>query len=45
MGDWQQVAAIGEAAFIFGESPNHASEMVPFIQGYAFTGSGISADQ
>lgn len=38
MGDWQQVAAIGEAAFIISESPNHASEMVPFIQGYAFTG-------
>lgn len=25
MGDWQQVAAIGEAAFIFSESPSHAS--------------------
>ena len=38
MGDWQQVAAYGEAAFNSGESPNNASELVPFIQGYAFTG-------
>jgi hypothetical protein len=38
MGDWQQVAALGEAAFNSSESPNNVSELVPFIQGYAFTG-------
>jgi len=38
MGDWQQVVAYGEAASKFSGSPNHASEIVPFIQGYAFTG-------
>jgi hypothetical protein len=38
MGEWQQVVKLGEAAFILDGSPNHASEMVPFIQGYAFTG-------
>ena len=37
-GDWQQVAAYGEAAFNSNETPNNASELVPFIQGYAFTG-------
>lgn len=37
-GDWQQVAALGEAAFSINESPKHASERVPFIQGYAYTG-------
>ncbi|MDD5469025.1 MAG: hypothetical protein PHS96_14600 [Anaerolineales bacterium] len=38
MGDWEQVAAIGEVAFNLGDSPNHASERAPFIQGYAYTG-------
>jgi hypothetical protein len=37
-GDWQQVAAIGDQAFQLDDSPNHASERMPFIQGYAFTG-------
>jgi len=36
-GDWQQVAAIGDVAFLLDDSPNHASERIPFIQGYAFT--------
>ena len=38
MGDWQQVVAYGEEASKYSGSPNHASENVPFIQGYAFTG-------
>ena len=38
MGDWPQVAAFGEAAFNSSESPNNVSELVLFIQGYAFTG-------
>ena len=36
-GDWRQVVQLGDTAFNSGESPNHASEMVPFIQGYAIT--------
>ena len=36
-GDWQQVVTIGDVAFKLDDSPNHASERTPFIQGYAFT--------
>jgi len=36
-GDWQQVVALGDVAFNLDDSPNHASERIPFIQGYAFT--------
>ncbi len=39
MEDWQKVAEIGEIAFRLDDSPNHASERVPFIQGYAYTGN------
>jgi hypothetical protein len=38
MGDWQKVAEIGKIAFRLDDSPNHASERAPFIQGYAYTG-------
>lgn len=37
-GDWQQIVTLGDVAFQLDDSPNHASERVPFIQGYAFTG-------
>jgi hypothetical protein len=37
-GDWQQVVALGDVAFQLDDSPNHASERVPFIQGYAYAG-------
>lgn len=36
--DWEQVAALGDAAFNLDDSPNHASERVPFIEGYAHLG-------
>ena len=36
--DWQQVAAIGDLAFELEDSPNRASERVPFIEGYAHVG-------
>lgn len=39
VGDWQKVAEIGDIAFRLDDSPNHASERVPFIQGYAYTGN------
>jgi hypothetical protein len=34
-GDWAQVAALGDVALKLDDSPNHASERVPFIEGYA----------
>jgi len=37
-GDWTQVAELGELAFSLDDSPNHASERVPFIEGYAHVG-------
>ncbi len=43
MGNWQKVAEIGEIAFRLDNSPNHASERVPFIQGYAYTGKWARA--
>lgn len=36
--DWSQVAEIGDTAFLLDDSPNHASERVPFIEGYAHVG-------
>jgi hypothetical protein len=36
-GDWQQISELGDVAFQLDDSPNHASERIPFIQGYAFT--------
>ncbi len=37
-GDWQQVAEIGDLAFQLDDSPNRASERVPFIEAYAHRG-------
>jgi hypothetical protein len=42
-GDWAQVAQIGDIAFQLGDSPNHASERVPFIEGYAHVGEWETA--
>jgi hypothetical protein len=38
LGDWAQVADLGDIAFSLDDSPNHASERVPFIEGYAHVG-------
>lgn len=38
LGDWEQVAEIGDIAFSLDDSPNHATERVPFIEGYAHVG-------
>ena len=38
LGNWEQVAEIGDTAFSLDDSPNHASERVPFIEGYAQVG-------
>jgi hypothetical protein len=42
-GDWTQVAQIGDIAFQLSDSPNHASERVPFIEGYAHVGEWETA--
>jgi len=42
-GDWTEVAQIGELAFALADSPNHASERVPFIEAYARTGDWEAA--
>ena len=34
-GDWETVAELGDLAFGAGKSPNHPSERIPFIEGYA----------
>jgi hypothetical protein len=42
-GDWAAVAKIGNQAFKLDDSPNHASERVPFIEAYARTGKWDTA--
>jgi hypothetical protein len=42
-GEWDQVAALGDIAFDLDDSPNHASERVPFIEGYAHVGDWDAA--
>jgi hypothetical protein len=44
-GDWQQIAELGDVAFALDDSPNHASERVPFIEGYAHTGQWSRAEE
>ncbi|MBI3159524.1 MAG: hypothetical protein HYZ26_08010 [Chloroflexi bacterium] len=43
-GDWAAVAALGDAAFGLDDSPNHATERVLFIEGYAMTGRWSRAE-
>ena len=43
LGDWQQVAALGEAAFALDDHPNDPSERMPFIEGYAHVGDWARA--
>ncbi len=44
-GDWEQVAEFGDIAFALEDSPNHASERVPFIEGYAHVGQWARAEE
>lgn len=37
VGDWEAVAALGDIAFGLTDSPNHATERLPFIEAYAMT--------
>jgi|GEM_PF-72191 len=43
--DWEQVAELGDIAFALDDSPNHASERVPFIEGYAHVGQWDRAEE
>jgi len=43
--DWKQVAELGDIAFPLDDSPNHASERVPFIEGYAHVGRWERAEE
>lgn len=38
LGDWDEVARLGEEAFASGDYPNDPMERLPFIEGYAHTG-------
>jgi hypothetical protein len=38
LGDWAEVARLGEKAFALGDYPNEATERVVFLEGYARTG-------
>ena len=37
-GDWETIAQLGDEAFGAGKTPNHPSERIPFIEGYAHLG-------
>ena len=39
VGDWEEVARLGELAFASGDYPNDPAERLPFVEGYAHTGS------
>jgi hypothetical protein len=39
MGDWETVARLGDEAFALNDYPNDPAERLPFIEGYAHTGS------
>jgi hypothetical protein len=41
--DWEEIVEIGDIAFQLDDSPNHASERVPFIEGYAHIGNWETA--
>lgn len=43
LGDWRQVVELGDKAFKLDDSPNHATERIPFIEGYARMGHWQSA--
>ena len=43
--DWDSIAKLGDIAFTLDDSPNHASERVPFIEGYAHVGRWGRAEE
>ena len=38
LGDWEEIASLGDVAFSLSDRPNDASERLPFIEGYAHVG-------
>ncbi|NOY97789.1 MAG: hypothetical protein GXP40_01120 [Chloroflexi bacterium] len=45
VGDWEKVTALGEEAASQGYSPTDPYEWLPFIEGYAYTGSSDIAEE
>ena len=45
LGDWETVAALGDTAFALDDSPNHATERLPFIEAYARLGQFKKAER
>ena len=45
LGDWTEVASLGDKAFALDDSPNHPAERTPFIEGYAMAGEWNKALQ
>ncbi len=43
--NWDEVVRIGDIAFSIGDSPNHAAERLPFIEGYAISGNLVRAKE
>ncbi|MEN8241103.1 MAG: hypothetical protein ABFS17_04220 [Chloroflexota bacterium] len=41
--DWLEITRLGEKAFALNDTPNDATERIPFIQGYAHTGDWETA--
>ena len=44
-GNWARVAELGDEAFALEDNPNHATELLPFIEGYAMTGRWTLAEK
>jgi hypothetical protein len=43
--NWEEIAQLGDAAFGSGKTPNHPSERIPFIEGYAHVGAWEKAEK
>ncbi len=43
--NWAEIAQLGDIAFDLEDSPNHASERIPFIEGYAHVGRWDRAEE
>ena len=43
--NWAEIAQLGDTAFGAGKNPNHPSERIPFIEGYAYTGQWKKAEE
>ena len=44
-GDWGRVAELGDRAFALADNPNHATELLPFVEGYAMTNQWSKSEE